>query len=135
MRQHLTLRMVVLTALAATLVAVVPAPAGAHHRPNLYCSKSGDLCQSTRKVDGVRKLRIVLAGRYFSRFHLCVRSPDGTRWCAPYRVRERDDGTFGRSVDWFKQWGGREPGSYTVSWSVGDQRIGRILGFHVSGGG
>ncbi len=135
MRQPLAPRMVMVTALAAILVALMPAPAGADHRPNIYCSESGDLCQSTRKVDGVRKLRIVLAARYFSTFHLCVRSPDGTAWCAPYRIRERANGAFWRSVDWFKQWGGREQGSYTVSWSVGDQRIGRILGFHVGGGG
>ncbi len=131
MRQHLALRMVVVTAVAAVLVALVPAPARAYHRPNLYCSESGDLCQSTRKVDGVRKLRIVLAGRYFSSFHLCVRSPDGTEWCAPYRIRERANGTFGRTADWFKQWGGRQQGSYTVSWWVDGSRLGWRLGFHV----
>jgi hypothetical protein len=117
--------------MSACLMAVLPGAAQAHHRPNFYCSESGDLCQSTRKIDGVRKLRIVLAARYFDTFHLCVRRPDGVRWCAPYRIREQANGTFGRSVDWFKHWGGRERGSYTVSWWVGDQRIGRILGFHV----
>jgi hypothetical protein len=125
------LRMIALTSAAATLLVLVSPTAEAHHRPSLYCSKSGDLCQATRKIDGVRKLRILLAAEYFTTFHLCVRRPDGVRWCAPYRIRARGDGTFGRSVDWFKDWGGRQRGSYTVSWWVEDQRIGRILGFHV----
>jgi hypothetical protein len=115
---------------AALLVTTAPA-VQAHHRPNLYCSETGDLCQATRKVDGVRKLRIILAAEYFDICHLCVRSPDGVTWCAPYRGRERSDGTFGRSVNWFKDWGGRMEGSYTVRWVVDGDRIGRRLGFHV----
>jgi hypothetical protein len=126
-----TLRMVAITCAAAVLVVAAGPAAEAQHRPNIYCSESGDLCQSVRKVDGVRKLRILLAARYFETFHLCVDRPDGVRLCAPYRIRARNDGTFGRSVNWFKDWGGRYTGAYTVSWWVGDDRIGRKLGFHV----
>ena len=128
----LIVRSLLVTALAASLLAVSP-PARAHHRPNLYCSETGDLCQSTAKVEGVRKLRILLAERYFTTFHLCVTRPDGVGWCAPYRIRAREDGFYGRSVNWFKDWGGRMPGAYTVSWWVEDDRIGRRLGFHVRG--
>ena len=124
------LRSLLVTVVAATLVAVA-APAGAHHRENIYCSDTGDLCQSTRLVDGDRKLTIVLAERYFTTFHLCVKDPDGYRVCAPFRIQERDNGTFGRSVDWRRHFPGGGPGAYTVSWWVGDDRIGRRLGFHV----
>lgn len=131
MSQLHTLRMIVATVAAVALVVSVAPRAEAHHRPKVYCSESGDICQSVGKIDGVRKLRILLAARYFTTFHLCVRYPDGMRWCAPYRIRERDDGLYGRSVDWFKDWGGRMRGAYRVSWWVGDQRIGRRLAFHV----
>lgn len=128
----LTLRSLLVTTMAASLVAV-SAPAGAHHRPNIYCSETGDICQSARKVDGVRKLRILTAGRYFDVFHLCVYSQrEGYEWCAPYRLRTRADGTFGRSVAWFKQWPSmRGHGTFTVTWRVDGTRIGRRLGFHV----
>ena len=129
----LALRMVAVTSVAAVLVVVTGPVAEAHHRPNLYCSDTGDVCQSTRKVDAVRKLRILLAARYFSEFDLCVRYPDGHAFCAPYRIRARDDGFYGRSVNWFKTWGLREPGPYTVSWWVDERRFGRTLGFHVKG--
>lgn len=126
----LILRLMLVTTMAASLVAVAP-PAGAHHRPNLYCSESGDLCQSTRKVDGKRKLGLLLAARYFRTFELCVLNPDGFRYCVPLRVRDHGDGTFGRDVRWRRYFPAGGPGPYTVSWRVGDQRIGRRLGFHI----
>ena len=124
------LRSLVVTAVAASLIAVSP-PAGAHHRPNVHCSESGDICQSVRKIDGVRKLRIVLAARYFSTYHLCVRDADGYRICAPFRIRGRADGLYGSSVRWRRHFPPGGPGPYTASWWVGDDRIGRSLGFHI----
>lgn len=47
MSHQLALRLVAVTTAAASLVAFAPR-AQAHHRPNLYCSESGDLCQATR---------------------------------------------------------------------------------------
>lgn len=131
MRRLQTIRMITATVAAVALVVSVAPRAMAHHRPNLNCSESGDLCQSTRKVDAVRKLRIALAARYFTTFHLCVRDPDGYRICAPFRIRERADGTFARSVRWRQHFPSAGPGAYTVSWWVGDQCIGRRPGFHV----
>lgn len=126
------LRSLLASATAASLIAVAPA-VDAHHRPNLYCSESGDLCQSVRKVDGVRKLRIRTAARYFDVFHLCVYSHrEDYEWCAPYRLRQRGDGFYGRSVAWFKQWPSmRARGAFTTTWRVDGSRIGKRLGFHV----
>ena len=125
------IRLIIVTAVAASLVAVSH-PAQAHHRRNLYCSDSGDLCQSTRKVDGVRKLGLLLAAKDFRRFHICVTDPDGYESCVPFRVRSHDDGTFGRDVRWrkFFPYGGK--GAYTVRWVVDGTRIGKVLGFHVN---
>ncbi len=126
-------QLIATAATASLLVVFAPSPVDAHHRPKRYCSESGDICQSVTKVDGVRRLRIVTQERYFEVFHLCVYSHrDEYEWCAPYRLRERADGTFGRSVAWFKRWPSmRSPGAFTVSWWVDDDRIGRVLGFHI----
>jgi hypothetical protein len=119
--------------LSAALVLALHPSAQAHHRPKRYCSSSGDICQSVTRINGVRKLRIRTAARYFRWFHLCVRDPDGFRVCAPFKLKKRADGTFGRSVRWRKHFGYDGPGAYTVSWRFirsGDL-IGRRLGFHV----
>ena len=123
-------RLMIVTTIAASLVAVSPLAQG-HHRRNFYCSSSGDLCHSARKVDGVRKLGLLLAARYFRVFHLCVTDPDGFESCVPLRVRSHDDGTFGRDVRWRRHFPPGGPGTYTVRWMVGDERVGRVLGFHV----
>ncbi len=130
MPRSTTIRMTLVTAMAVSVLTVTPT-AEAHHRPNLYCSETGDLCQSTRRVDGKRKLGLLLAARYFRTFHLCVLNPDGFRYCAPFRVRDHGDGTFDRDVRWRRHFPSAGPGAYTVSWWVDDQRIGRRLGFHV----
>ena len=125
------MRKLIVTAISASLIAIIP-PVEAHHRPNSHCSPTGDICQSTEKVRDVRKLRIWLAAKYFSTFHLCVLDPDGYEICAPFRIRERDSGNFGRNVKWHRNFPPGGPGPYRVSWWVGDDRVGRKLGFHVS---
>jgi hypothetical protein len=124
-------RQLIAVAALVSLLVAMPQPAQAHHRPSRYCSASGDICQSSRKHDGVRRLRIGSAARYFRVFHICVLDPRGYRFCAPFRLRERDDGTFSRSVRWRRHFAPAGKGAYTVSWWVGGSRIGRRLGFHV----
>lgn len=133
MSQLHALRMIMATVAAVALVVSVAPRTEAHHRPSSYCSASGDLCQSARKVDGVRKLGITLAARYLAGFYLCVRNPEGAEACDYYRVRERRDGTFGRDVRWRDHiWYQRRRGPYTVTWRLADgTRIGRRLGFHI----
>lgn len=127
------IRMIVVTVAAASFLAVMAPGAEAHHRPSAFCSESGDVRQSVRKVDGVRRLRIALAERYFERFYLCVRDPDGGEVCESHRIRERSDGTFGRSVAWRNHiWFQRTAGPYIVRWLLPDgASIGAKLGFHV----
>lgn len=121
-------RLLVTLASTALLMGVHP-PAQAHHRPRTYCSESGDICQRVRKAEGVRKLRIRAMDEYFDVFHLCVYSHrKDYEWCAPYELRQNDDGTWGRSEAWFKQWPNmRHRGRFTVSRWDGDTRIGEKL--------
>lgn len=72
------MRRIVLLTLTVSLLAL-PGLAEAHHRPTNYCSPTGDICQSTTKVDGIRWLRISLFAKYFNRYKLCVKAPDGSR--------------------------------------------------------
>lgn len=126
-------RIVIFTVLTAIVVVLVPAAASAHHRPTIYCSPTGDICQSTTKVNGVRMLRITLAAEYFSRYRLCVTPPQGPRTCRGFRVHEADGGFFASSVRWAHRFPDGGPGAYKVAWRswTDDSRIGRALGFHV----
>jgi hypothetical protein len=66
-------RIVTLTLMATLVLLSLPRAAEAHHLPNSYCSSTGDICQSVRRVNGIRMLRISLAAKYFNRYTLCVR--------------------------------------------------------------
>jgi hypothetical protein len=126
-------RILVVAVAAVVSLGAVPETAFARHRPTLYCSPSGDVCQSTRKVDGVRVLRITLAARYFRRYELCVTDPADVRVCKEFRIRERGH-AFGSSVRWNRHFPRGGPGAYDVRWRMvpDHQRIGRLLGFHVA---
>ncbi len=107
-------------------------PAAASHRPKSYCSESGDVCASTKKVDGVRKLRISLAAKYFSEYTLCVRGPNDDRTCKKFFIERRDNGTFGDSVRWRGTFPNEGPGAYTVRWKTESGFRSELLGFHAS---
>jgi hypothetical protein len=122
------MKRIVLLALTVVLVAL-PLRAEAHHRPTSYCSSTGDICQSTTKVNGIRRLRISLFAKYFDRYRLCVRAPDGTRECHVFEIRAQGS-NFGSSVRWGLNFPHKGPGPYTVSWWTGGSLVGRVLGFH-----
>jgi hypothetical protein len=122
------MRRIVLLALTVVLLAL-PLRAEAAHRPTTRCSPSGDICQSTTKVNGFRRLRISLAAKYFDRYRLCVRAPDGSWACRFFEIRAQGS-TFGSSVRWGIHFPHKGPGPYSVKWSTGGGRVGRILGFH-----
>lgn len=119
-----------LVAAVAGAVLLSPLPAHANHRPQNFCSESGDVCQSTRRIDGVRKLRITLAAKYFNRYTLCVEAPDGAISCKRFRIQEQGS-QFGDTVKWRKHFPPAGKGAYTVTWSSGGNRVGKRLGFHV----
>jgi hypothetical protein len=120
-------RIVILTLTIA--VFALPLRADAHHRPNTYCSPSGDICQNTRLVDGIRKLRISLFAKYFDRYRLCVLAPDDTRACRSFEIRDQG-ATFGSSVRWARFFPNKGAGAYTVVWRTGGHQVGMRLGFH-----
>jgi hypothetical protein len=109
-------------------VLVVP-PVQAHHEPNSGCSESGDVCLTTNKVDGIRKLRIGLAAQYFSQYKLCVEAPDESKVCKVFEIEDTGAG-YGDSVRWARQFPRKGPGAYTVRWRQGGSLLG-TRGFHV----
>lgn len=121
-----------LVVLAVCVATVIPTGASATHRPLTKCSVSGDICQSVAKVDGVRRLRIVLAAEYFTQYRVCVTGPEGKE-CHRFRVHEAEFGTFASSVRWSRHFPNQGPGAYTVIWRSlpGGARVGSVLGFHV----
>lgn len=123
------MRRIVLAAVSAALLAGVVPAAEAGHRPQEYCSESGDVCQSTKKIDGVRKLKITLAAKYFSRYNLCVKAPDGALTCKRFRIRE-SGASYGSTVRWRRHFPNAGEGAYTVTWKANGDRIGARLGFH-----
>ena len=125
------MRKLVMAAVTAALVASVVPAAQAGHRPQEYCSESGDVCQSTKRVNGVRKLTISLAAKYFSRYNLCVKGPDGATTCKRFKIRDTGP-AYGSSVRWKKHFPDAGEGAYTVTWKNSGTRIGARLGFHKS---
>lgn len=124
------MRQLMVTAISAALIAITP-PAEANHRPNTYCSETGDICQSTRKVNGLRKLRIRLAARYFDWYQLCVLKHHEAEVCANFEI-EKSRHRYGDNVRWKRVFPNYEPGHYTVTWRLMlGERVGRKLGFHV----
>ena len=121
--------MIVVTAIAAGL-AVVASPAQAHHRDNAYCNPTGDLCQSTAKVDGVRRLQIRTFDRLFARYKVCVTAPDDSRTCRRFRMRDAGEDSWASSIRWSRHFPYRGEGAYTVRWRVQGAKIGESLGFH-----
>lgn len=124
------MRRVIVGAIVAGLLAV-PLGAGAHHRPITVCSQTGDICQSTARVDGVRSLRVTLFARFFTRFRLCVKGPSSTT-CKDFRVHETPGGLFASRVNWANHFPDEGSGAYTVKWLSlpGAVRVGSVLGFH-----
>lgn len=118
-------------ALVASSTLILPVDAQADHKPNAYCSETGDICQSANKVDGVRKLRIVTAAKYFGRYRLCVTAPDDSKVCKEFQMY-KDGPVYRGSARWSKHFPDKGSGAYTVKWKStdGSQQYGRTLGFH-----
>jgi hypothetical protein len=117
--------------LVACCLSIAVAPAQASHRRTHYCSASGDVCQSTQKRDGVRKLEIGLSAKHFSRYKLCVIAPDDSRSCEKRKIHCQPSGTCGDKVRWDTHFPDMGPGAYTVVWKFTSGKvIGKKLGFH-----
>ncbi|MDP9300822.1 MAG: hypothetical protein M3P43_08000 [Actinomycetota bacterium] len=119
----------IVTLMMTALLLASPVSAGASHRPTRYCSVTGDICQSTTRVNGVRRLTIALAAEYFHWYTLCVRAPDDSVTCHRFAIHAQGP-TFGSSIRWARHFPRKGPGPYTVVWKSGGHRVGHILGFH-----
>jgi hypothetical protein len=112
-------------AVAAAAVAIVPATAQAR---SSYCSPSGDLCYGVVKGSSPIKLRITLQAKYFSRYRLCIRAPNGQRNCHRFRIRKLDGGLYGSTV----RVGGKKfpfggKGTYKARYRTGGHSLGPAI--------
>lgn len=125
------MRWIVTLGIVAGLLAV-PVEASANHRPTTYCSPTGDICQSTTNVHGIRTLRISLAARYFTKYRLCVTAPNDTTVCKTFRVHKHGP-IWSSSIKWAAQFPPSGHGKYEVMWKSmpSNTKVGKILGFHV----
>jgi hypothetical protein len=122
-----SITVMVLMLVLSMLLAVEPAAAG--HAPPDYCSKSGDICASVEKVNGVRRLRLLMFDKYFDSYRLCVGAPDGSKRCKDFDVKAQGD-FWGGSVAWKKHFPDKGPGRYTARWWVFGGAITPLLGWH-----
>jgi hypothetical protein len=117
-----------MTLLAALAVAGALIPAAASAR-SAYCSPSGDLCYGKVRGSSPVKLGITLAANYFQRYRLCITDPHGVRECHRFRIRERENGTYGSVVSWPKhfEYGGK--GTYRARWFALGGALGPAITF------
>jgi hypothetical protein len=120
----------IVSAIAITAFQLPLSSAEATHQPNDYCSESGDVCASTAKVDGLRKLRITTAAQYFENYRLCVTAPDDSKECKKFKIEQSGSG-YADSVRWKKHFPNKGGGAYTVQWKAGGENVTPKLGFHV----
>lgn len=124
-------RMTIVTVIASSLLAFVPAPpAEAHHREKACCSE--DICQTVFKIDGVRKFRLLMASRYFSSYDLCA-THEGEEVCERRNTIRRKSGLYGDAVKYRDTLFPKDKGKYVITWRSIEtgERFGKKLGFHV----
>jgi hypothetical protein len=116
---------------AALIIGLLPSGALANHRPNSFCSQSGDFCQSTTKN---RNRVRVLQFRSFAhrgKVNVCVKAPTNAKTCVRDRFRDgNDDSVFVTRLRWSTNFPNEGPGAYTVVWRQNGARTGKRLGFH-----
>ena len=130
------MRKMLVAALLVGLVSTGLMPAAAGGFPHTRCDPSGDACISVKRIDGVRRLRILMLFRYVPRHDVCVRKIEprrGDRTCHTYRVRRLPGGVFGSSVAWRDNYPFEGRGVYRASWWSDGQSWG-ALKFRVGGG-
>ena len=121
---------VCVVAAIAAVCAVAPgraAPA-ADVRLAGYCSQTGDLCFGIFRRDREIVFSIDTFARYFSRYTLCVRGPDGVSRCGSYPIFRRGP-IYGSNVRWSRNFPNLGPGVYRVTWKRPSHPLGPTLRF------
>jgi hypothetical protein len=88
-------RVALLLVIAAGLAVAAPASAAPSGRIASHCSASGDVCYGIFDDRGVIRFQLTLAAKYFSRYRICVRPPQGATTCRSFPVK-RVGSQFGR---------------------------------------
>ncbi|MGH2775273.1 MAG: hypothetical protein ACRDJT_07565 [Actinomycetota bacterium] len=121
----------VVSCCAALVLGMLPGAALANHRPNSFCSRSGDFCQSTTKNRNKARVLQFRSFAHRGEVRVCVKAPTGARTCVDDRFRDRnDDGVFVTRMKWTTNFPNEGPGAYTVAWRQEGSRTGKRLGFH-----
>jgi hypothetical protein len=124
-------RAVILSLGAALIVGLFPSGALADHRPNSFCSQTGDFCQSTTKNSNRVRILQFRSFAHRGKVNVCVKAPTDTQTCVMDRFRDgNDDSVFVTRLKWKTQFPNEGPGAYTVVWRQNGGRTGKRLGFH-----
>jgi hypothetical protein len=114
----------------AAVAAAVFVPGASAKTVTSYCSPSGDLCYGVIDRAGSIRLELTTFARYFGRYGLCVRRPDGVQRCGTFPV-VRSGRLWGSSVRFRRQFPGGGAGTYRVTWRLGMQALGPTLRIRV----
>lgn len=128
-----TVRMILVTAISASLLAAGQPPAQAHHRPHEWCPppEESRYCIKIQRSQGRRIFHVFRDGGRARRYRLCVTPPVGARTCKNFRYVTAM-GVFTDRVVWRDHFPNKGSGPYTVVWrNLKGNRIGVPLGFHV----
>ena len=75
--------------LVAFIVALTPITAHANHKKNSWCSRSGDYCTSTQKVNDKRKLQL-RSFVHTGKVKICVTDPKDSKVCKKAKLRKNE---------------------------------------------
>jgi hypothetical protein len=121
-------RVTLLVALLAGLVAAAQGTAAEQARIASYCSGSGDVCYGIFRDGGTYRFKLTLAAKYFSRYRICVRPVGQAATCKSFAVR-KTGANWGGKVIWQRNFPVRAPRTYRVTWLQGTHRLGPPLTF------
>lgn len=122
-------RLSLLVALAAGLAFAIPASSADQARVASYCSESGDVCYGiTKDRLGTIRFQLTTAAKYFSRYRVCVRPLGTPATCKSFPVK-KVGANWGGKVIWQRNYPGRGPRKYQVTWKLGANRLGPSLSF------